>query len=72
MIVFISGVTIGSIPFNVIQLLWFNLIMDILAAIALCTEPINERQEVPAETKEQRISRAAKIFMPGMWRNIIV
>jgi Ca2+ transporting ATPase len=42
-IVFISGLTLGDVPFNVIQLLWINLIMDILAAISLGTEPITER-----------------------------
>lgn len=71
-IVFISGCTLGSVPFNVIQLLWLNLVMDILAAISLGTEPITERNDVPVENKETRISRAAKIFVPGMWRNIVV
>lgn len=42
-IVFISGLSLGDIPFNVIQLLWINLIMDILAAISLGTEPITEK-----------------------------
>jgi Ca2+ transporting ATPase len=38
-IVFLSGVTLGDTPFNVIQLLWVNMVMDTLAAIALSTEP---------------------------------
>jgi Ca2+ transporting ATPase len=71
-IVFISGATLGTIPFNVIQLLWMNLIMDILAAISLGTEPITEKSEISVTNRETRISRAAKIFLPGMWRNIIV
>lgn len=71
-IVFISGATLGRIPFNVIQLLWINLIMDILAAISLGTEPITEKSNVSVNNRETRISRAAKIFIPGMWRNIIV
>lgn len=37
-IVLISGITLGESPFNVIQLLWINLIMDTLGAIALSTE----------------------------------
>jgi P-type E1-E2 ATPase len=32
-IVLISGATLGECPFNVIQLLWINMIMDTLAAI---------------------------------------
>jgi len=71
-IVFVSGCTLGSVPFNVIQLLWMNLIMDILAAISLGTEPITEKSEVPRENPETRVSRAAKIFQAPMWRNIVV
>jgi P-type E1-E2 ATPase len=41
-VTFISGLTLGSVPLNVIQLLWMNLIMDILAAISLGTEPISK------------------------------
>lgn len=71
-IVLISGSTLGTIPFNVIQLLWMNLIMDILAAISLGTEPITEKTNITATNKETRISRAAKIFKPAMWRNVVV
>lgn len=41
-IVFLSAISIGQPPFGVIQLLWMNLIMDVLAAIAICTEPFVE------------------------------
>jgi magnesium-transporting ATPase (P-type) len=34
-----GGATIGHKPLNVIQMLWTNLIMDILGAIAIGTEP---------------------------------
>lgn len=34
----VSGATLGQIPLNVIQMLWANLVMDILGAIALGTE----------------------------------
>ena len=37
--VFISGATLGETPFNVIQLLWINMVMDTLAAIQLATQP---------------------------------
>lgn len=68
-IVFISGCTLGTIPFNVIQLLWMNLIMDILAAISLGTEPITETESVKTQ---KRIKRNARIFTDSMWRNIVV
>jgi P-type E1-E2 ATPase len=38
-IVLLGGATLGHSPFTVIQLLWLNLIMDTLAAIALASEP---------------------------------
>jgi magnesium-transporting ATPase (P-type) len=71
-IVFISGCTLGKIPFNVVQLLWINLIMDILAAISLGTEPITERDIIPEANKETRISRAAKVFQARIWKNILI
>jgi len=40
-IIFISSCVMGTPPFSVIQLLWMNLVMDILAAISICTEPFN-------------------------------
>lgn len=46
--------------------------MDILAAISLGTEPITEKSDITVTNKETRISRAAKIFQPGMWRTIII
>lgn len=61
---FISGVTLGNLPFNVIQMLWINLVMDILAAIALGTGCDS--------IKKGRISRKEKVFEAGMWRQIIV
>ena len=71
-IVFVSGATMGTIPFNVIQLLWINLVMDILGAIALGTEPVSEAQKSTLQTKEERISRGNKMMTPTMWRNMIV
>ena len=40
-IVFVSVIVIGLPPFNVIHLLWMNLVMDVLAAISICTEPFD-------------------------------
>ena len=34
-----GGITTGRAPLNVVQMLWSNLIMDILGAISLGTEP---------------------------------
>jgi Ca2+-transporting ATPase len=64
-LVFISGATLGSSPLNVIQLLWINMVMDTLAAIALATEPPH-----PTELKKERVRRHDKIFTPVMYRNI--
>jgi len=54
-------------PFTIIQLLWINLIMDTLAAIALCSEAPHEgllnRPPIPKEEN---------IITPYMWRSIIV
>jgi magnesium-transporting ATPase (P-type) len=64
--VILSGATLGRSPLNVIQLLWANLIMDILAAIAIGTEPFSKQEMVSF-----RISRKDKIILPSMWRTIL-
>jgi len=62
----LSGATLGYIPLDIIQLLWTNLVMDILGALALGTEP-------PAsDSTTKRISRKEAIILPTMWRNIIL
>lgn len=38
LIMFICSSSLGCSPFTVMQLLWINLIMDALAAVALATE----------------------------------
>lgn len=67
-VVFISACSIGKPPFKVIQLLWMNLVMDILAACAICTEPFVHREDQESLPRE---SRKARIIRPGMWRNIL-
>jgi len=67
-IVFLSGITLGNSPFNVIQLLWINLIMDTLGAIAICTEPFIAGRTMDGNSN--RISRRDKIITVSMWRNI--
>lgn len=59
----LGGLSIGHPPLNVIQMLWVNLIMDILAAIAIGTEPY-KKDDPGAENadKSVRISRKSKIL----------
>jgi len=73
-IVLICGATTGRSPLNVIQLLWTNLIMDVLGAIAIGTEPPTAKKNKSLEemsTKVTRVSRKDKIIQPYMWRNIL-
>lgn len=72
----IMAATIGQSPLNVIQLLWANLIMDVLAAIAICTEPPGKQKVLQHGDDqesgiEERISRKEKIINTGMWRTIV-
>jgi len=66
--IFIAACSIGKPPFKVIQLLWMNLVMDILAACAICTEPFIHREDTESLPRE---SRKARIIRPVMWRNIL-
>jgi Ca2+-transporting ATPase len=54
-------------PFTIIQILWINIIMDTLAAFALCSEAphrgLMSRTPVPQD---------AKIVSPFMWLSILV
>jgi magnesium-transporting ATPase (P-type) len=71
-ITFLGGMTLGHTPLNVIQMIWTNLIMDILAAIALGTETYKKDEDVSVHNKSNRISRKDKILLPEMWRQIFV
>ncbi|MBN1947176.1 MAG: calcium-translocating P-type ATPase, PMCA-type [Bradymonadales bacterium] len=55
-----------DLPLTVIQMLWVNLIMDTLAALALATEPPN-----PAVLKRPPRARNAFIINPPMTRGIL-
>lgn len=55
-IILISGATLGDTPFNVIQLLWINMVMDTLAALALATEHPH-----PTELKEKREKKSDRV-----------
>ncbi|KAL3632505.1 putative calcium-transporting ATPase 11, plasma membrane-type [Castilleja foliolosa] len=66
MINFISACVSGSAPLTAVQLLWVNLIMDTLGALALATEP-------PHDGLMQRppVGRTESFITMTMWRNII-
>lgn len=65
-ITILGGATIGHTPLNVVQMLWTNLIMDILGAIALGTEPYSKDKCGP------RISRKGPVMVPELWRTIVL
>ena len=54
-------------PFTIIQILWINIIMDTLAAFALCSEAPHA-----GLMKHRPIPHDAKIITPFMWISIIV
>lgn len=68
-IVIVGGASLGSSPFSVIQLLWINLVMDVLAAVALATEAPH-----PSKLRRDRVRltgpEAEKILTPRMWRAV--
>lgn len=66
MINFISACINGDEPLTTVQLLWVNLIMDTLGALALATEPPHD-----GLMKRPPIGRDVSIITKTMWRNII-
>ncbi|XP_030494512.2 putative calcium-transporting ATPase 11, plasma membrane-type [Cannabis sativa] len=66
MLNFISACISGSAPLTAVQMLWVNLIMDTLGALALATEPPND-----GLMKRPPIGRNVNFITPIMWRNII-
>jgi len=54
-------------PFTIIQILWINIIMDTLAAFALCSEAPHH-----GLMKHKPVPQDAKIVTPFMWLSIIV
>ena len=64
-IVILGGTFLGNSPFSIIQLLWINLVMDVLAAIALSTEAPH-----PTRLRAERIKKSDKILTPYMWRAV--
>ncbi|GFY98201.1 autoinhibited Ca2+-ATPase 11 [Actinidia rufa] len=63
---FVSACITGSAPLTAVQLLWVNLIMDTLGALALATEPPND-----GLMKRPPVGRGVSFITKAMWKNII-
>lgn len=63
----VAAVSSGHVPLNAVQLLWVNLIMDTLGALALATEP-------PTDDLMHRspVGRRAPLITNIMWRNLLI
>jgi Ca2+-transporting ATPase len=66
-LVFIAPLLGYSEPFTIIQILWINIIMDTLAAFALCSEAPHE-----GLMSHNPVPQGAKIVTPFMWLSIVV
>ncbi|GLT95184.1 hypothetical protein SLE2022_128800 [Rubroshorea leprosula] len=63
---FIAAVSSGKVPLTAVQLLWVNLIMDTLGALALATDqPTNDLM------KKLPVGRVEPLITNVMWRNLI-
>ncbi|KAL7608208.1 calcium-transporting ATPase 2, plasma membrane-type isoform X1 [Lactuca sativa] len=62
---FTSACMTGSTPLTAVQLLWVNMIMDTLGALALATEPPNDEL-----MKRIPVGRSGNFISNVMWRNI--
>uniref|UniRef100_A0A0D9XNX5 Calcium-transporting ATPase n=1 Tax=Leersia perrieri TaxID=77586 RepID=A0A0D9XNX5_9ORYZ len=63
---FVSACITGSAPLTAVQLLWVNMIMDTLGALALATEPPNDEM-----MKRPPVGRGESFITKVMWRNIM-
>ncbi|XP_060206088.1 calcium-transporting ATPase 9, plasma membrane-type isoform X3 [Lycium barbarum] len=63
----VAAVSSGDVPLNTVQLLWINLIMDTLGALALATEP-------PTDHLMHRppVGRREPLVTNIMWRNLLI
>ncbi|GKV48368.1 hypothetical protein SLEP1_g55192 [Rubroshorea leprosula] len=63
---FVAAVSAGEVPLTAVQLLWVNLIMDTLGALALATEkPTKELMKKPP------VGRIEPLITNVMWRNLL-
>ncbi|KAK7266669.1 hypothetical protein RIF29_19319 [Crotalaria pallida] len=63
---FVAAVSAGEVPLTAVQLLWVNLIMDTLGALALATE----RPKMDLMTKPP-VGRTQPLITNIMWRNLL-
>jgi len=63
---FVSACIVGTAPLTAVQLLWVNMIMDTLGALALATEPPNDEM-----MKRPPVRRGHSFITRVMWRNIL-
>lgn len=63
--VFIGAAIIGESPLKTVQLLWINMIMDTLAALALATE-----RPHPSIIRTPPTRKDSMLITPFMWRQI--
>ncbi|XP_052201176.1 calcium-transporting ATPase 1 [Diospyros lotus] len=63
---FSSACLTGSAPLTAVQLLWVNMIMDTLGALALATEPPNDEL-----MKRPPVGRKGNFISNVMWRNVL-
>jgi len=64
-IVFFGSVFLKDSPLNAVQMLWVNLIMDTLGALALATEPPSS-----SILKRKPYPKDDPIVTKIMWRNV--
>ncbi|KAK8474705.1 hypothetical protein V6N13_079463 [Hibiscus sabdariffa] len=63
---FVAAVSAGEVPLTAVQLLWVNLIMDTLGALALATDrPTKELMKKPP------VGRTEPLITNIMWRNLL-
>lgn len=62
---FVAAVSSGDVPLTAVQLLWVNLIMDTLGALALATEPPTDEL-----MKKPPVGRKEPLITYTMWRNL--
>ncbi|EPS71825.1 hypothetical protein M569_02931 [Genlisea aurea] len=63
----VAAISSGDVPLNTVQLLWVNLIMDTLGALALATEPPTDHlmDRTPVGRREPLVTNI-------MWRNLTI